>query len=80
MRGWDAGRISLFEREIGIIQGPHQQGEERRRPAERREVAIDPAAIGRLVEDIGDELVEWRRRLHQNPELSRQPCPEDEAG
>jgi amidohydrolase len=33
-------------------------------------VAIDPAAIGRLVEDIGDELVEWRRRLHLNPELS----------
>lgn len=33
-------------------------------------MAIDPAAIGRLVEDIGDELVEWRRRLHQNPELS----------
>ncbi len=33
-------------------------------------MAIDPAAIGRLVEDIGGELVEWRRRLHQNPELS----------
>ncbi len=33
-------------------------------------MAIDPAAIGRLAEDIGDELVEWRRRLHQNPELS----------
>ena len=33
-------------------------------------MAIDPAAIRRLVEDIGDELVEWRRRLHQNPELS----------
>lgn len=33
-------------------------------------MAIDPSAIGRLVEDIADELVEWRRRLHQNPELS----------
>jgi amidohydrolase len=33
-------------------------------------MAIDTATIGRLVEDVGDELVGWRRHLHQNPELS----------
>jgi len=31
---------------------------------------IDTATIGRLVEDVGDEIVGWRRRLHQNPEPS----------
>ena len=39
-------------------------------PPRGEEKAIDTATIGRLVEDIGDDLVGWRRRLHQNPELS----------
>ena len=36
----------------------------------RREQSIETAAIGNLVADVKDEVIRWRRHLHQNPELS----------
>lgn len=38
---------------------------------DRKEVrTIETATISGLVEDVGDEVIGWRRHLHQNPELS----------
>jgi len=38
----------------------------------RRGLSIETATISNFVEDVRDEVVGWRRHLHQNPELSFQ--------